>query len=115
MRRPEAFAAAPLAQSDGEPVFDEPWQAQLLAVAYALAERGVFSPADWSNALGTELRRAEAAGAADSKSTYYAAALCALERLVADAGQVTAEDIKHRTQEWRAAYRRTPHGRPVEL
>jgi nitrile hydratase accessory protein len=111
---PEA-AIAPLAGRDGEPTFAEPWQAEVLALAFALAERGVFSAAEWSKTLGAELRRAEARGASDDHENYYAAALAALERLLAGSGGITANALSRRTEEWRRAYLHTPHGQPVEL
>jgi nitrile hydratase accessory protein len=112
---PEAQTIGPLARRDGEPTFAEPWQAEVLALAFALTEKGVFSAAEWSEALGTELRRAEAAGAPDDHGTYYAAALAALEHLVAARGAITVAALSHRTVEWRRAYLHTPHGQPVEL
>jgi nitrile hydratase accessory protein len=111
---PEA-RIAPLAGRDGEPTFDEPWQAEVLALAFALADRGVFSAAQWSTTLGAELRRAVASGAPDDHETYYAAALAALERLLAAHGGITTDALSRRTEEWRRAYRHTPHGQPVEL
>jgi nitrile hydratase accessory protein len=112
---PEATLIAPLAGRDGEPTFDEPWQAQVLALAFALADRGVFSAAQWSEALGAELRFAEAQGAPDDHATYYAAALAALERLLAANGGISAAALSARTEAWRRAYLHTPHGQPVEL
>jgi nitrile hydratase accessory protein len=112
---PEAAKIAPLAGQDGEPTFAEPWQAQVLALAFALAERGVFSAAEWSRTLGAELRRAEARGARDDHETYYAAAAAALERLLAGRGGITENALSRRTEEWRRAYLHTPHGQPVEL
>jgi nitrile hydratase accessory protein len=112
---PEAPEIGPLARRDAEPTFAEPWQAEVLALAFALAERRVFSAAEWSASLGEELKRAEAQGAPDDHATYYAAALAALERLVALAGSISAETLSARTEAWRRAYLETPHGRPVEL
>jgi nitrile hydratase accessory protein len=112
---PEVPEIGPLARRDGEPTFAEPWQAEVLALAFALAEKGVFSAAEWSEALGAELRLAEAAGAPDDHGTYYAAALAALERLLAGSGGITANALSRRTEEWRRAYLHTPHGQPVEL
>ena len=108
-------AIAPLARRDGEPVFEEPWQAQVLAVAFALAERGLFTRGAWSAALGEELRRAERAGEPDTAETYYRAALAALERLTASGGAVTPQALALRTEDWRQSYLDTPHGKPVEL
>ncbi len=105
----------PLARRDGEPVFDEPWQAQALAAAYALAENGLFTRQAWSETLGAELRRAEDAGAPDTAETYYRAVVTALERLVAESGAASTEALAERREAWRQAYLDTPHGQPVEL
>ena len=115
MSAPEAPAITPLACLDGGPTFAEPWQAEVLALAFALSERGAFTAAKWSKTLGKELRRAEAQGAADDHETYYAAALAALEQLAAQAASVSADALSARTEAWRRAYLETPHGQPVEL
>jgi nitrile hydratase accessory protein len=111
----ETKPIGPLARRDDAPVFDEPWQAQVLALAYGLAEEGLFSSATWSETLGEELRLAAARGEPDDHETYYAAALTALERLIAADGRVTTNGLAARIEEWRHAYLRTPHGQPVEL
>lgn len=115
MTPPETSPVAPLASRDGEPAFAEPWQAEVLALAFALTQGNIVAPAAWSDALGAELRRAAARGEADDRDTYYAAALAALERLVAADGMVTADGLSARIEQWRRAYLNTPHGRPVEL
>ncbi len=105
----------PLARRDDEPVFDEPWQAQALALAFNLIEQGVFSKSQWSDALGAELESAEARGDPDSPQTYYRSVLTALEMLLATDGCITAGILTSRTEAWRRAYLNTPHGQPVEL
>lgn len=100
---------------DARPGFDEPWQAELLAIAQQLATGGVFTPAEWSDALGAELRHAAKHGAPDNQATYYAAALAALERLATGKGALTAASIDQRQDQWRRAYEATPHGDPVRL
>lgn len=104
-----------MTQGDGEPVFDEPWQAQVLALAFALADAGRFTPAQWSDALGTQLRQASDDGAPDNQATYYAAALAALEQLLAQSGGLNDVVLTDRVEAWRRAYLNTPHGQPVEL
>ncbi len=93
---------------DGDPVFDEPWQAQTLALADTLARAGAFMPAAWSEALGAELKRAEARGAPDDAATYYDAALRALEGLLDANGAVGREALTVRRDAWERAYRETP-------
>lgn len=105
----------PLAGLDGEPAFDEPWQAQVLALAFALSQEGVFTPVQWSDALGAELRRSGRRGEPDDQTTYYAAALAALEGLIAADGRVSPVGFSSRIEQWRRAYLNTPHGKPVEL
>lgn len=97
------------------PPFAEPWQAQALALAQSLQDSGAISASQWSEALGAAIRRARAAGDPDLGDTYYLHVLDALEHLLAEHGLVSAELLQRRRAEWEAAYRRTPHGQPVEL
>lgn len=105
----------PLADVDGDPVFDEPWQAQALALADTLVRNGLFSASEWSDALGAALREAEAGGATDDQETYYACVLKALELLVADHSDIDFSAMAGKRGDWERAYQSTPHGQPVEL
>ena len=105
----------PLARSDGSPVFDEPWQAQVMALAFTLMEQGAFSNASWSDTLGAELKAASGRGEPDTPDTYYRCALAALESLLAGSDAIPAPTLDERTEMWRQAYLDTPHGQPVEL
>lgn len=96
------------------PVFDEAWQAQVLAIADAMVTAGHFSATDWAERLGAELAAAAAAGRPDTLETYYLAALAALETL-ADRHGIPVSDQAARKEDWRRAYLDTPHGRPVTL
>jgi nitrile hydratase accessory protein len=111
----ETNAPGPLARHDDEPVFDEPWQAQALALAFNLMGQGVFSNSQWSEALGAELANAKARGDPDDPQTYYRSVLAALENLLETDGRITAGTLGSRTEAWRRAYLNTPHGQPVEL
>lgn len=113
MSRPEEIK--PLARRDDEPVFDEPWQAQALALAFTLAERGIFTPAQWSQTLGNSHRELLSDGAPDTPQTYYEAVAISLEILLSNAEGLDGEAIETRTGEWREAYLTTPHGQPVVL
>jgi nitrile hydratase accessory protein len=115
LTRPEGDKFAPLARRDDEPVFDEPWQAQALGLAFVLAERGVYSPAEWSRKLGAEHRALLSRGAPDTPQTYYEAVVQALEQLMRENGPFSAEVLEDRVQTWRQAYLNTPHGQPVKL
>lgn len=96
-------------------VFDEPWQAQGLALADALVKAGRFTAVEWAEALGTSLKEAEELGAPDTLDTYYAAVITALERLCEAHVGISGDDRAVRHSAWEAAYLRTPHGHPVEL
>ncbi len=115
MKAPDGAEIGPLKRKDGEPVFDEPWQAQVLAMADSLTRQGAFTPREWSETLGAELRRAARDGAADDAETYYRAALRALERLLDGAGAVAIDAVTERRDAWERAYLTTPHGHPVRL
>ena len=115
MSPPEPAPPGPLARRDGEPAFDEPWQAQVMALAFTLMERGAFDNATWSETLGAELEAAARRDEPDGPETYYRCALAALEGLLAGSGDVPARILGERTEAWRAAYRSTPHGQPVHL
>jgi nitrile hydratase accessory protein len=115
LRGPEDGGIAPLRHDDGAAVFEEPWQAQILALADTLARSGLFTPTAWSAALGAALRHAESHGAPDTPATYYAAAVEALEGLLADTGLLSSDVLAERREAWRQAYQSTPHGQPVTL
>ena len=48
MKVSEESALKPLAAVDGEPAFDEAWQAQVLAIADTLVQSGLYSASEWS-------------------------------------------------------------------
>ena len=115
MTEPADGAPKPLAAVDGEPVFAEAWQAQVLAIADTLVQQGLFSAGAWSEALGAALREAEAGGAEDNQETYYRAALAALEGLIAEHSDIDRQAMLGKREAWEQAYLSTPHGQPVEL
>jgi nitrile hydratase accessory protein len=106
---------APLAATDGEPAFDQPWQAQVLAIADTLVQSGMFSASTWSDALGAELKKAIEGGEADNQETYYRCVLQTLETLVAANSEIDREAMRGKRDDWEQAYLSTPHGQPVEL
>jgi nitrile hydratase accessory protein len=102
-------------RDDDGPVFREPWEAQAFAMTLALQERGLFTPAEWSEALGAEIKSAQAAGDPDTGETYYQHWLAALERLLAEKGVANRETLDRYYDAWDHAADRTPHGQPIEL
>jgi nitrile hydratase accessory protein len=97
------------------PVFAEPWQAQAFALAVKLSEQGHFTWVEWASALADELKAAADRGEPDDGSHYYHHWLAALERMVTSKGLSDAAMLQARKRDWAEAYRRTPHGQPVEL
>jgi len=112
----EAFGAVPGMPGDSDgPVFREPWEAQAFAMALALHARGLFSWNEWAAALAAEIKRAQAAGDADTGETYYRHWLATLERLIADKGVATPDTLHRYRDAWDHAADRTPHGSPIVL
>jgi nitrile hydratase accessory protein len=112
---PAENALKPLASVDGEAAFDEPWQAEALAIADTLVQSGMFSAVAWSAALGEALRNAEADGASDDQQTYYRCVLTALEGLIAQHSEIDRPAMSAKREDWERAYLATPHGQPVKL
>jgi nitrile hydratase accessory protein len=112
----EATRAIPDIPRDADgPVFREPWEAQAFAMALSLHARGVFTWAEWAEALGGEIKRAQAAGDPDTGETYYRHWLATLERLVAAKGVASSETLDRYRNAWDHAADRTPHGSPIVL
>jgi len=97
------------------PVFAEPWQASAFALAVSLSDQGHFTWKEWAATLGEELKASAARGEPDDGSHYYHCWLAALERLVVEKGLSESAELRDRKQAWADAFRRTPHGKPVEL
>ncbi|MCF6320635.1 MAG: nitrile hydratase accessory protein [Rhizobiaceae bacterium] len=98
-----------------KPAFEEPWHAQVLALAAAMVKAKIFTPGQWATALGNELKKAQANNAPDSDNTYYQAALSALEKLSQNEAGLESEELLQRKLAWERAYKNTPHGKPVLL
>ena len=109
MSAPEPLA--PLRRRDGDPAFDEAWQAQALGLADCLVRAKAFDASDWADALGAALRAPQTP---DTTEGYYGAVLRALEALLARS-TLRADEIEARRDAWERAYRATPHGAPVKL
>jgi nitrile hydratase accessory protein len=110
------WAALPRLPRDQDgPVFAQPWQAAAFALAVRLSAQGHFTWTEWAAALAEELKVDTERSETDDGSRYYNCWLTALERLVVAKSLSDAETLLARKQAWAEAYRRTPHGKPVEL
>ncbi len=111
-----ATRASPGIPRDREgPVFNEPWEAQAFAMVLALKQRDLFTWQEWTQTLGEEIKKAQAAGDPDRGNTYYRHWLAALERIVAEKGVTDPGTLARTRQAWEHACGRTPHGTPIEL
>ena len=80
-----------------------------------LHEAGAFTWREWAEHLAAEITRAQARGDPDLGTTYYEHWLAALETLVARKNLIPGNELERRVDEWDAAARATPHGKPIEL
>lgn len=98
-----------------EPVFLEPWHAQVFALTVHLNETGRLPWPDWTQAFGATLARHGLKRDLDGGEDYFAAWLETLEALLAEQGSVTPHEARVMRDAWERAYLRTPHGQPVRL
>ena len=103
------------------PVFREPWEAQAFAMTVLLHERGVFTWAEWAQALSVQIAAGQGralsgqtAGQAP-ETPYYQHWLVALETLVAAKGLSTHDELTRYQRAWGHAAHRTPHGMSIDL
>ena len=99
-------------EDESMPVFEAPWEAYAFALGVQLSEQGIFDWSEWSEALTAEIHDA---GEDDQGNQYYHYWMAALEKLLTRHGIITEESLQKRKIAWQEAYRRTPHGKPVEL
>ena len=98
-----------------EPVFSEPWHAQIFALTVHLNEAGHFAWADWAAAFGATLKRHGLSRELDGGADYFDAWLETLEAFLGERGMAGAGELQEMKAAWEAAYLRTPHGAPVRL
>jgi nitrile hydratase accessory protein len=84
-------------------------------MAVKLHGAGSFTWTEWAERLAAEIRAARERGEPDDGTAYYEHWLAALERIVAEKGILSADQLARRKAEWDAAARATPHGKPIEL
>ena len=98
-----------------EPVFLEPWHAEIFSLAVALNRKGVFTWSEWVETFSSAVREIPTDEGESPETAYYCRWLAALERLVAQRGLSSREEMARRKEEWRRAYLRTPHGESIAL
>ncbi|MDH3755361.1 MAG: nitrile hydratase accessory protein [Acidimicrobiia bacterium] len=87
-------------RSNGELVFDAPWEGRVFGIAVALAEAGVFTLADLQAELIAAIARWEALGEPVENYRYYECWLAALERLVVGQTPLSIDQIDERSEQF---------------
>ena len=98
-----------------EPVFSEPWHAQLFALTVKLNEDGHFAWPDWAARFSETLRQHGLSKELDGGNDYFTAWLETLEALLSETGQAGSKEALAMKKAWEQAYLTTPHGQPVHL
>lgn len=98
-----------------EPVFAEPWHAQVFALTVHLNEQGRFAWPEWTERFGATLAAHGLARELDGGEDYFNAWLETLEALLAETGAADPADAADTKRAWELAYLSTPHGQPVRL
>ncbi len=98
-----------------EPVFSEPWHAQVFALTVHLNETGHFDWSTWVARFSTTLAAHGLNRDLDGGDDYFNAWLETLEVLLAQLGQAAPDQVEATRAAWAAAYLSTPHGDPVKL
>ena len=82
-------------RKNGELVFEEPWEGRVFGMAVALHDRRLYAWQEFQTSLIEEIGKAETAVDA---GRYYERWLASFERLLADKGVVTPEELDDRTE-----------------
>ena len=98
-----------------EPVFEQPWHAQVFALTVALNEAGRFGWPDWAARFSETLKRHGLSRELDGGDDYFHAWLETLETLLAENGSTAPGEVADFRRAWEDAYLSTPHGEPVQL
>jgi nitrile hydratase accessory protein len=92
----EAAGPVALPRSNGELVFDAPWESRAFGAAVAMARAGVYAFDEMRDLLIDEIRRWERAHVTDDGWSYYARWLAALERLLAQRNILDPTEVDER-------------------
>ena len=98
-----------------DPVFAEPWHAQLFALTVHLNETGRLDWPDWAAWFGATLARHGLDRELDGGDDYFGAWLETLETFLVESGAAGSAEVEAMRRAWEGAYLSTPHGQPVRL
>lgn len=97
-------------RSNGELIFDSPWEGRAFGLVVALAEQGVFSLADFQAELIAAIARWDALGEPVEDYRYYECWLSALEQLVVGKTSVSTAQIDTKVAEFSSRPAGHDHG-----
>ena len=98
-----------------EPVFQEPWHAQIFAITVHLHQSEMFGWPDWASRFSETLKVHGLSKELNGGDDYFHAWLVTLENLLSDQELASDPEIGRLVTAWREAYLATPHGQPVKL
>ena len=102
----------PIPLGEDGPVFGEPWEAQVFAMAVHLNESGVFEWSEWAENFGSVIRNNQKT---KPGSSYYENWLETLELMLTLKTGKFATELVREQQAWKEAALNAPHGEPIEL
>ena len=82
-------------RKNGELVFEEPWEGRIFGMAVALHDQRLYGWEEFQRSLIATVAQSESRG---EDSRYYERWLASFERLLADKGLVTPEELQDRTE-----------------
>ncbi len=91
------------------PIFQEPWEARVFALAVSLSRSGLFTWPEWTEALVTRTK------ASPCGEATYDVWLDTLEGLLITKAAASRGLIDMLRDAWQAAAEATPHGQPITL
>ncbi|HEX5368427.1 MAG TPA: nitrile hydratase accessory protein [Dehalococcoidia bacterium] len=94
--------AAALPRSNGELVFEAPWEGRAFGIGVELNETGHYPWRAFRDGLVKEIEANQAGG---PTSSYYELWLTALEKLLLDKGVLNREELEERTAEYASGAR----------
>lgn len=92
-----------------DPVFREPWEARVFALAVSLHRSGLFTWAEWNTALVARVK------ASPCGEATYDLWLDTLEDMLITRAAADRDVLDGVREAWREAAEHTPHGQPIEL
>lgn len=108
MTYPDLSVLPDIALSGDDPVFGEPWEAQVFAMVINLHQHQAFTWDEWASCLSAEIHSGH-------DRAYYDHWLVALETILTQKNLVSAPELDSCTSAWHIAAQATPHGMPIVL